>query len=64
MPQLKPICPYCTSSDITIDATAKWDMKKQDWVVSSTFDSGYCNQCDSESKRFIMKEVYQNDVDN
>lgn len=48
----KPICPYCDSEEVICDANAIWNDDTQQWEVQSTFDSGFCQSCESETKRF------------
>ena len=38
-------CQSCGSADITIDASARWDVKTQDWELSDVNDVFYCNDC-------------------
>ena len=42
------VCPNCASSDVAIDATAKWDVEAQEWELSSTQDTITCQACGSE----------------
>lgn len=45
------VCGTCGSEDVLSDAYAEWDVGKQEWVLSATFDKGaYCNNCDGECR--------------
>lgn len=53
--KLRMECSNCGSTDVLSDAYAVWDFKKQEWLLSATFDKGaYCNTCDGETR---IKEV-------
>lgn len=38
-------CPYCTSQNIRRDAWAGWDVKSQTWILHTTFDDMFCEEC-------------------
>lgn len=41
-----PICVFCGSYDVTVDASVSWNYDRQDWVVDETFDDNpFCNKC-------------------
>lgn len=42
----KPVCKYCGNERVLRDAYARWDYDLQEWVISSTYNSFYCDQCD------------------
>lgn len=46
----KPVCRHCKSDDVGMDASARWDVAKQEWVLSGTYDDAWCAQCDGETK--------------
>lgn len=46
----KPVCRFCGSDDITIDAVAAWDPEKGDWVLESVLDGIYCIDCGETAK--------------
>jgi hypothetical protein len=54
------ICDVCGSEDVMLDAYAEWDTEIQDWVLRSTFDQAYCEQCEGEctleEKPIFIKE--------
>jgi Zn finger protein HypA/HybF involved in hydrogenase expression len=39
------LCPECGSDNIQLDASAAWDTTEQEWVLSGTYDEGWCNEC-------------------
>jgi len=53
----KPVCPYCGSDNVVVDATARWDVALQEWVLSGVHDSGGCEQCGEETKSFEWENV-------
>ena len=53
----KPTCRYCGSDSVTLDAQATWDVEAQEWRLCSTYDSGYCGECDTSQKYFDWVEV-------
>lgn len=55
-PKEKPHCPYCGGTDVNCDAVADWDYASQEWVLRSTYTSGYCRDCETELKRFDWRE--------
>jgi Zn finger protein HypA/HybF involved in hydrogenase expression len=57
MGKIVHICPYCGSENISIDAAARWNVERQEWVLSGTMDSGGCDDCQQEFKRTDEKEV-------
>lgn len=36
-------CRTCGSAEMAFDATAEWDAEAQDFVVGTTYDTGWCN---------------------
>ena len=45
----KPVCTYCGSGSVVLDAWACWNTKTQDWDLATTFDDAFCNGCDKET---------------
>jgi hypothetical protein len=43
------LCGACGSDDVSRDAWANWDIRKQEWVLGAVFDYGHCHRCDGES---------------
>ena len=47
MKKITKVCDKCGSEDVYYDALAKWDYRKQDWVLGEDFWSPWCEQCDA-----------------
>ena len=47
--KVRPACDTCDST-VLVDAWASWDMTSQKWELHTTFDMGFCETCDGESK--------------
>lgn len=45
----KPICVECGSENVNLDATAMWDVEKQDWVLAYTYDDAFCCDCEMDN---------------
>ena len=41
----KPICRKCGSDDVACDASARWDVTAQKWVMSGVMDDVTCEAC-------------------
>lgn len=41
-------CTACGSSNVIADATVRWDVAEQEWIVSGIFDAMTCGDCDKE----------------
>ena len=48
--KVKYVCNHCGSDDIVYDAWAQWDVEKQEFVLSHTFDYIVCNHCGKECR--------------
>lgn len=44
------VCAYCGSSKVLLDAWAEWDTAAQEWVLSSTSTTEFCEKCDGETR--------------
>lgn len=42
------LCSNCGSTNVISDTRAKWDVRKQDWVVVGHYDSSECLTCEEE----------------
>ena len=51
----EPTCTNCGSTNVRVDAFAEWDADQQKWVLSDTYDNGFCNDCESDLKYFNWK---------
>lgn len=47
------ICTTCGSTNVALDAWAKWDVEAQDWVLGDTYDDQKCLNCEAEGHRVI-----------
>lgn len=45
-------CKTCGGNEMAFDATAEWDAAAQDFVVGTTYDTGWCNSetCQGEER--------------
>jgi hypothetical protein len=48
MKKITKVCDECGSEDVYFDAIAKWDYRKQDWVLGEDMHRPWCEQCDAE----------------
>lgn len=46
---IKPVCRECKSDDVVRDATASWNVKRQEWELCAVMDQAFCNVCDGET---------------
>ena len=44
------VCTTCGSDQVLLDAWARWTTDTQEWELSSTFDSAYCEKCGGECR--------------
>jgi hypothetical protein len=49
-PKITIVCASCGGSNVMRDAWAEWDDSKQEWVLGTVFDAGFCADCDGESR--------------
>lgn len=47
-PPVAPQCPKCGDTDITRDASARWDRANQCWSLSAVYDNQTCENCGAE----------------
>lgn len=52
-----PVCAYCFSTDVGVDATARWSTKKKAYVLSCTYDNAWCEQCGSSETTLVWVKV-------
>ena len=43
------LCSKCGSTNVISDARAKWDVKRQQWIVIGHYDSSECGDCEQEN---------------
>ncbi len=47
-----PVCRTCGGVDVLLDAWAIWSVENQVWELGATFDNGFCNTCNGETRFF------------
>jgi hypothetical protein len=47
--KVKFICVYCGSTDVSCDATVRWDIGTQQWEIAGVQDQEYCEDCGGET---------------
>ncbi len=45
----KLVCDECGGGNVTEDATVRWDIIDQRWIVVDVGDYTWCSECDSET---------------
>lgn len=50
MSKYKYVCRHCQSENITQVCDARWDVDKQSWLVSDTWNNYYCHDCDGDAR--------------
>lgn len=40
------VCTWCEGTDVARDAWAVWDVARQEWVLGTVFDDGFCQTCE------------------
>lgn len=45
---IKIVCGKCSTENVRQDAWAEWDVAAQKWVLGSTYDQGFCEECEDE----------------
>jgi len=43
------VCKQCGSDEVSREARADWNAKKQEWMVGAVFDYAHCHKCDCET---------------
>jgi hypothetical protein len=52
----KPVCTDCGGDNVSADAWSRWDIEKQQWELSQTFDDTFCHDCEGSCKVNWVKE--------
>jgi hypothetical protein len=47
--RVKKCCKYCGSENVSVDATARWDVETQRWELAGLFDNSDCDDCGGET---------------
>ena len=45
-PKIVMVCSYCGSPNVVTDAYASWNTDTQSWELETTFDDGFCYNCE------------------
>lgn len=46
----RQVCTWCGSESVQCDASASWDIKRQEWIIDGTHDSeAYCSDCNEDT---------------
>ena len=45
---IEQTCSHCSGTKVFLDALAKWNTFKQEWVLHQEYDHAYCRDCDTE----------------
>jgi hypothetical protein len=51
------LCAKCGSTNVISDTRAKWNVRRQEWVVVGNYDSSECLDCEEEESEFIEVEL-------
>lgn len=43
-------CVHCGATDVTREAWAQWDRRRQDWTVREVFDFAFCHACHRQTR--------------
>lgn len=46
---IKVTCQKCKSEDVVRDATAAWNVDRQEWELCAVMDQAFCNVCGGET---------------
>ena len=49
MSDVKEVCQYCGSDNVSMDATVEWDVDLQRWVIADLGEREWCVDCESET---------------
>jgi hypothetical protein len=47
--KIKKVCKYCGSENVSVDATARWNVDTQAWELAGLFDNSDCDDCGGET---------------
>lgn len=54
--QYQAFCRYCGSTNVSRDAEAAWDVKRQEWSLKCVQDQGFCDgECGQETTIAMKK---------
>jgi hypothetical protein len=47
--RITKICRHCGSENVSVDATARWNVDTQSWELAGLFDNSDCEDCGGET---------------
>jgi len=47
--RIKKCCKYCGGENVSIDATARWNVDAQAWELAELFNNSDCDDCGGET---------------
>ena len=47
--RIKKCCKHCGSENVSVDATARWNVDTQQWELAGLFDNSDCDDCGGET---------------
>jgi type II secretory ATPase GspE/PulE/Tfp pilus assembly ATPase PilB-like protein len=47
--KVSKVCKYCGSENVSVDATARWNVDAQAWELAGLFDNSDCDDCGGET---------------
>lgn len=53
---LRMVCGNCGSEDVTVDASARWNIDRQIWETDCPHDHGTCQACGAEGDHVVKSE--------
>ena len=57
MKKITKVCDKCGSEDVYFDAIAKWDYRKQDWVLGEDMWSPWCEHCSDATVDYLLGDA-------
>lgn len=57
------VCRTCGSKDVLCDAWAAWDPEGGEWVLHSTYDETFCNDCEDSCSLKRVEEAAEAEAD-
>jgi hypothetical protein len=50
-------CPKCGGTEVGQDAASAWDVEAQKWILGSTYDDQWCNDCGELGYNNLVQET-------
>lgn len=51
------LCPHCGNDDIVRDASARWNVYLQEWVLRCTYDDMHCEVCGADFREAAERPI-------